>query len=146
IKKNLDARRAIRRGRRNRKTRYREPRFDNRRRPEGWLPPSLESRVENVYAWSQRLIRAYPIKGLALELVKFDMQLMQNPEIEGVEYQQGELEGFELREYVLIKFNHKCAYAGDDSPCDEILNVDHVVSRARGGSNRVSNLACACRK
>src|SRR5262249_20780652 len=94
----LDARRAIRRGRRNRKTRYREPRFDNRRRPEGWLPPSLESRVENVYTWSQRLIRVYPIKGLGLELVKFDLQMMQNPEIEGVEYQQGELQGFELRE------------------------------------------------
>ena len=146
IKKNLDARRAIRRGRRNRKTRYREPRFDNRRRPEGWLPPSLESRVENVYTWSQRLIRVYPIKGLGLELVKFDLQMMQNPEIEGVEYQQGELQGFELREYVLIKFDHKCAYAGDDSPCDESLNVDHVVPRSGGGSNRVSNLVCACRK
>jgi 5-methylcytosine-specific restriction endonuclease McrA len=146
IKKNLDARRAIRRGRRNRKTRYREPRFDNRRRSEGSLPPSLESRVENAFTWSRRLIRVYPIKGLGLELVKFDMQLMQNPEIEGVEYQQGELEGFELREYVLIKFNHKCAYSGDDSPCDEILNVDHVVPRSGGGSNRVSNLVCACRK
>src|SRR5215468_9288246 len=141
IKKNLDARRAIRRGRRHRKTRYREPRFDNRRRSEGSLPPSLESRVENTLTWSRRLIRVYPIKGLGLELVKFDMQLMQNPEINGVEYQQGELEGFELREYVLIKFNHKCAYAGDDSPCDEILNVDHVAPRSGGGSNRVSNLA-----
>src|SRR5215467_3596034 len=146
IKKNLDARRAIRRGRRNRKTRYREPRFDNRRRSEGSLPPSLESRVENVFTWSRRLIRVYPIKGLGLALVKFDMQLMQNPEIEGVEYQQGELEGFELREYVLIKVKHKWAYAGDDSPGDEILNVDHVVPRAGGGSNRVSNLVCACRK
>jgi 5-methylcytosine-specific restriction endonuclease McrA len=146
IKSELDSRRAIRRGRRNRKTRYRKPRFDNRRRPEGSLPPSLESRIENVYAWSRRLRRAYPIKGIALELVKFDMQLMQNPEIEGVEYQQGELQGFELREYVLIKFNHRCAYAGDDSPCDQVLNVDHLIPRSRGGSNRVSNLVCACRK
>jgi 5-methylcytosine-specific restriction endonuclease McrA len=146
IKSKLDSRRAIRRGRRNRKTRYRKPRFDNRRRPEGSLPPSLESRIENVYAWSRRLLRAYPIKGIALELVKFDMQLMQNPEIEGVEYQQGELQGFELREYVLIKFNHRCAYAGDNSPCDQVLNVDHLVPRSRGGSNRVSNLVCACRK
>ncbi|HKE02945.1 MAG TPA: HNH endonuclease, partial [Blastocatellia bacterium] len=47
---------------------------------------------------------------------------------------------------MLIKFNHKCAYAGDDSPCDEILNVDHVAPRSGGGSNRVSNLVCACRK
>src|SRR5262249_7568827 len=98
IKSKLDSRRAIRRGRRNRKTRYRKPRFDNRRRPGEWLPPSLESRIENVYAWARRLTRAYPIKGIALELVKFDMQLMQNPEIEGLEYQQGEFQGFELRE------------------------------------------------
>jgi hypothetical protein len=81
-----------------------------------------------------------------MELVKFDTQLMQNPEIEGVEYQQGELQGFELREYVLIKFNHRCVYAGAKSPCDEVLNVDHLVPRSRGGSNRVSNLVCACRK
>jgi hypothetical protein len=81
-----------------------------------------------------------------MELVKFDTQLMENPEINGVEYQQGELQGFELREYVLIKFNHRCVYAGDDSPCDQVLNVDHIVSRSRGGSNRVSNLVCACRR
>src|SRR5215831_1857371 len=146
IKSKLDARRALRRGRRNRKTRYRKPRFDNRRRPEGWLPPSLESRVENVHTWARRLGRAYPLKSVAYELVRFDMQLMQNPTIEGVEYQQGELEGFELREYVLIKFNHRCVYADAKSPCDKILNVDHLVPRSRGGSNRASNLVCACRK
>ena len=71
---------------------------------------------------------------------------MVNPEISGVEYQQGELLGFELREYVLIKFNHRCVYAGADSPCDQVLNLDHIVPRSRGGSNRVSNLVCACRK
>src|SRR5262249_49500858 len=79
VKASLDSRRSLRRGRRQRKTRYRKPRFDNRRRPEGWLPPSLESRVENVYSWARRLSRAYPIKGIAMELVKFDMQLMENP-------------------------------------------------------------------
>src|SRR5215471_432811 len=107
IKSKLDARRAIRRGRRSRKTRYRKPRFNNRKRPEGWLPPSLESRVENVHTWARRLSRAYPIRGIVMELVKFDPQWMQNPEISGLEYQQGELRGFELREYVLIKFNHR---------------------------------------
>src|SRR5215470_2810841 len=127
IKSKLDARRALRRGRRNRKTRYRKPRFDNRKRPEGWLPPSLESRVENVYTWARKLGRAYPITGFAIELVKFDTQLRENPEINGVEYQQGELLGFELREYVLIKFNHRCAYADADSPCDQVLNLDHIV-------------------
>jgi 5-methylcytosine-specific restriction endonuclease McrA len=146
VKASLDARRALRRGRRSRTTRYRKARFDNRRKPEGWLPPSLKSRIENVYSWARRLQRAYPIKGIVMELVKFNTQLMENPEINGVEYQQGELAGYELREYVLVKFSHKCAYAGDDSPCDQILNIDHIVPRSRGGSNRVSNLVCACRK
>ncbi len=146
VKKSLDARRLVRRNRRSRKTHYRKPRFNNRMRPEGWLPPSLESRVENVYTWACRLQRAYPIKGMALELVKFDMQLIQNPEIEGVEYQQGELQGFELREYILIKFGHKCVYAGAGSSCDEIVNVDHIVPLSRGRSDRVSNLVCSCRK
>jgi 5-methylcytosine-specific restriction endonuclease McrA len=146
IKAALDARRSLRRGRRQRKTRYRKPRFDNRARAEGSLPPSLESRVENVYTWARRLQRVYPLKGVAFEWVKFDMQMMQNPNIEGVEYQQGELQGFELREYVLIKFNHSCVYAGPGSLCDEVLNIDHLIPRSRGGSNRVGNLVCACRK
>lgn len=146
IKASLESRRSLRRGRRTRKTRYRKPRFQNRRRPEGWLPPSLESRVENVYTWASRLQRVYPLTGVVMELVRFDTQIMQNPEIEGVEYQQGELAGFELREYVLVKFKYKCVYSGDHSECDQVLNVDHVVPRSRGGSNRVSNLVCACRK
>jgi 5-methylcytosine-specific restriction endonuclease McrA len=146
IKASLDARRSLRRGRRQRKTRYRKPRFDNRAKREGSLPPSLESRVESVYTWARRLQRVYPLKGVAFELVKFDMQIMQNPQIEGVEYQQGELRGFELREYMLIKFKHTCVYAGPGSPCDEVLNIDHLIPRSRGGSNRASNLVCACRK
>jgi len=146
IKKSLDARRVLRRSRRNRKTRYRKPRFNNRRRPEGWLPPSLESRVENVYTWTRRLGRVYPIKSVAMELVKFDMQLMENPEIKGVEYQQGELAGYELREYLLLKFGHQCAYRRDESPCDEYLEAEHIIPRSRGGSNRISNLTIACRK
>jgi len=146
IKASLDSRRSLRRGRRQRKTRYRKPRFDKRTRPEGSLPPSLESRVENVYTITRRLRRVFPLKSVAYELVRFDMQLMQNPEIEGVEYQQGELQSFELREYVLIKFNHTCVYAGPGSPCDQVLNIDHLIPRSRGGSNRAGNLVCACRK
>jgi len=146
IKKSLDARRAVRRSRRGRKTRYRRPRFNNRRRPEGWLPPSLESRVENVYTWAQRLRHIYPIKGVAMELVRFDTQLMENAEISGIEYQQGELAGYELREYLLLKFDHLCAYRRDGSPCEAHLEVEHIIPRSRGGSNRVSNLTIACRK
>src|SRR6266508_1215884 len=146
IKKSLDSRRAQRRSRRSRKTRYRQPRFLNRTRPEGWLPPSLASRVENVSTWARRLSRFYPITGLAMELVKFDMQLMENPEIKGLEYQQGELAGYEQREYLLEKFKRQCVYQRRGSPCDDVLNVDHLQPSACGGTNRISNLVIACQK
>jgi len=81
-----------------------------------------------------------------MELVKFDMPLMENPEIEGVEYLQGELAGYELREYLLLKFGHLCAYRRDGSPCDALFEVEHIVPRSRGGSNRVSNLTIACHR
>lgn len=132
---------ALRRGRRSRKCRHRAPRFLNRTRPEGWLPPSLESRVSNITTWLSRLRRWSPISSVSLELVKFDIQKMENPEISGVEYQQGELQGYEVREYLLEKWERKCAYCGaKDAP----LEVEHIVPKSRGGSNRVSNLTLAC--
>jgi len=99
VKAKLDDRRTQRRGRRNRHTRYRAPRFANRTRPKGWLPPSLQSRIQNVLTWVARLQRCAPISNLTQELVRFDMQLMQDAEISGVAYQQGELQGYEVREY-----------------------------------------------
>ena len=97
IKTNLDKRRAVRRSRRSRKTRYRKPRFDNRTRPKGWLPPSLMSRVHNIKTWVNRLRKLCPVKAISMELVRFDTQKMEKPEISGVEYQQGTLQGYEVR-------------------------------------------------
>jgi 5-methylcytosine-specific restriction endonuclease McrA len=141
IKQALDARRAIRGSRRSRKTRYRKARFLNRRRAKGWLPPSLKSRISNIETWVNRLARCYPIAGLSMELVKFDTQLMENPEISGIEYQQGELAGYEVREYLLEKWGRKCAYC---SETDIPLQIEHIIPRSRGGSDRVSNLTLAC--
>ena len=141
IKGALLSRRQLRRGRRTRKCRYRQPRFDNRRRVEGWLPPSLQSRVDNIITWAARLYRFCPIASISQELVRFDTQKMQNPEISGVEYQQGELAGYEVREYLLEKWGRKCAYCGAENVP---LEVEHITPKARGGSNRVSNLAIAC--
>lgn len=110
----LKSRRCLRRLRRARNTRYRAPRFLNRTRPKGWLPPSLRSRVDNVQSWGNKLIRFTPLSSVAVETVRFDMQKMENPEISGVEYQQGELMGYEVREYLLEKWGRRCAYCGKD--------------------------------
>jgi 5-methylcytosine-specific restriction endonuclease McrA len=141
IKKRMDARRAIRRTRRQRTTRYRQPRFQNRHKRKGVLPPSLESRVCNVMTWAQRLMQLCPIAALSQELVKFDLQLMQNPAIQGIEYQQGTLAGYEAREYLLEKWQRKCAYCGAQ---DVPLQIEHIQARAKSGTNRISNLTLAC--
>ncbi len=142
IKSALESRRALRRRRRTANLRYRAPRFDNRTRPAGWLAPSLQHRVDTTVSQVRRLSKLAPISAISQELVRFDMQLIQNPEISGVEYQQGELQGYEIREYLLLKFGRCCTYCGaKDTP----LEVEHVRPKARGGSNRVSNLCLACR-
>jgi 5-methylcytosine-specific restriction endonuclease McrA len=137
----LQDRRVRRRFRRYRKTRYRPVRFRNRRRPQGGLAPSLQHRVDTTMTWVRRLIRWAPVTGLSQELVRFDTQAMQNPEISGAEYQQGTLFGYEVREYLLEKWGRKCAYCNAQHVP---LTIDHIHPRSRGGSNRVSNLTLAC--
>ena len=143
ISRKLKARAAMRRARRNRNTRYRKARFLNRTKPKGWLAPSLMHRVETTMTWINRLIRWSPIATLALERVKFDMQKMQNPEIQGTEYQRGTLFEKEVMEYLLEKWNHKCMYCNiENVPFEK----EHLIPRSRGGSNRISNLGLSCRK
>jgi 5-methylcytosine-specific restriction endonuclease McrA len=107
----------------------------------GTLPPSLESRVSNVLTWVRRLLSMCPVEAISQELVRFDTQALEHPDIEGVEYQQGTRAAYEVREYVLLKWQHQCAY------CDAHqvpLELDHVLPRSKHGSNRVSNLVAAC--
>ena len=130
-----------RRRRRSANLRHRAPRFDNRAIPQGWLAPSILSRVENLVTWTDRLARWAPISRIEVEQVRFDTHLLQNPEIEGVEYQHGELAGWEVRAYLLLKYEYRCAYCGKrETP----FEVDHIRPRSCGGSNRISNLALAC--
>ena len=142
IRKHMTQRVMFRRRRRTANLRYRAPRFDNRTRPEGWLPPSLQTRLENVTSLVRRYRAVAPIRSISVEAVRFDMQQLENQEISGVGYQNGTLAGYEQREYLLEKWNRKCAYCdGENIP----LEIDHIHPRARGGSNRTSNLTLACR-
>ena len=141
IKDDLESRRSLRRGRRARKTRYRKPRFLNRTRVKGWLSPSLEHRLLTTMTWVKRLIKLCPVDSIAMELVRFDTQKLDNPEISGVKYQQGTLYQYEVREYLLEKWHRTCAYCGaKDTP----LELEHIKPKSKGGSNRVSNLTLAC--
>ncbi|MBO3459076.1 RNA-guided endonuclease IscB [Aetokthonos hydrillicola Thurmond2011] len=154
IRESLNSRRQLRRGRRNRKTRYRKPpkhewfRKGNKQpcpkqRRNGWLPPSLMSRVHNIKTWVKRLSKLANITAISQELVRFDTQLMQNPEVKGKEYQQGTLAGYETREYLLEKWSRQCAYCGVKNVP---LQIEHIYPRAKGGTNRISNLTLSCEK
>jgi 5-methylcytosine-specific restriction endonuclease McrA len=141
IKKALAARRALRRSRRARHTRYRKPRYANRVRPKGWLPPSIMSRIINILTWVKRLVRLSPITAISQELARFDTQRLGDASITGVEYQQGALAGYELREYLLEKWGRQCAYC---NARNVPLQIDHILCRARGGTDRAGNLTLAC--
>src|SRR6266516_5380269 len=132
-----------RRARRSRKTRYRKARFLNRKRPEGWLAPSVEHKVAAHIKTIKLLHKILPISRTTLEVAQFDLQKIKNPEIEGVEYQQGLQLGFwNVREYVLFRDNHTCQWCKGKSK-DPILNVHHIESRKTGGDSP-DNLITLC--
>lgn len=142
ISEALTARSNMRRRRRTANLRYREPRFLNRgNKKEDWLAPSLQHRVDTTLSLVKRICLWAPVTGISQELVRFDMQAMESPDIAGVEYQRGTLAGYEVCEYLLEKFNRQCAYCdAKDTP----LQIEHIHARANGGTHRISNLTLAC--
>ena len=141
----LSARRALRQSRRNRKTRYRAPRFDNRIRTKrkGWLAPSVENRINAHLSRIEAVLRLLPITKITVETASFDMQRLKNPDISGKEYQEGEQLGFwNVREYVLFRDGHVCRHCHGRSK-DPVLNVHHLESR-RTGSDSPDNLITLC--
>jgi 5-methylcytosine-specific restriction endonuclease McrA len=143
ISETLPQRAAFRRRPRSANLRYRAPRFDNRRRKEGWLPPSLQHRVDTTISTVSKLWALTAATAISQELVRFDTQLMETAEISGVDYQQGTLAGYEIREreYVFEKWGRKCVYCDKENVP---LNLDHVHPSSQGGSDRPSNLVPAC--
>lgn len=142
IRNNLIMRAMFRRRRRSSNLRYRKPRFLNRTKPKGWLAPSLMHSVHTTMTWVKRIMKNHPISTIHVESVKFDTHKLRHPDIQGEEYQHGTLFKYEVKEYLLDKWNRKCAYC--DTSNVTRFTIDHVVPRARGGSNSVSNLVLAC--
>ena len=141
IKKNLDSRRMVRHHRRNRKTRYRESRFLNRTKPQGWLAPSVKSRADNVINFIRKYKKLINIDKVMIENVSFDVaQMTSKTKLYGVKYQQGPLYQNKLRSFIFNRSNGKCVYCGAKA-----TEIDHVVPRSKGGTNSVYNLVASCR-
>lgn len=139
----LSTRREQRRTRRNRKTRYRKARFDNRKRNDGWLAPSVQNKVDTHLTVIRKVREILPITKIIVEVASFDIQKIKNPTISGTEYQQGEqLDFWNVREYVLFRDGHTCQCCKGKSK-DKILNVHHIESRKTGG-DAPNNLITLC--
>ena len=139
----LSTRRQNRRTRRNHKTRYRKARFDNRKRKDGWLAPSVQNKVDTHLTVIRRVHEILPITKIIVEIASFDIQKIKNPTISGTDYQQGEqLDFWNVREYVLFRDDHTCQCCKGKSK-DKILNVHHIESRKTGG-DAPNNLITLC--
>lgn len=141
IKRILDKRRAVRRSRRQRNTRYRPARFLNRTKPEGWLAPSVKSRANNVINFVKKYKKLININKVMIENVSFDVaQITSDTKLWGSDYQQGNLYQTELRNFIFSRSGGKCVYCGAKAE-----EIGHVIARSNGGTNSTYNLVAACR-
>ena len=139
----LSTRREARKTRRSRKLRHRAARFDNRRKGENWLAPSVMQKIDSHIKIASLVCSILPIDTIVIETAQFDTQKIKNPDISGEEYQHGEQEGFwNVREYVLWRDGHVCQHCKGKSG-DKVLNVHHLESRKTGG-NSPDNLITLC--
>ena len=166
VSDNLASRRTLRRSRRNRKTRYRRSKFrhhtkrvyqpDKKKRkwskvkreftsprPAGWLPPSLQSRMNNIFHWIDKWMGLLPNPALHIEVGKFDVQKMMNPDIQRIEYQQGATFGYyDTRYFVFARDQYTCQVCKKKK--GKILHTHHLIYHSKGGSDRADNLITVC--
>lgn len=143
IVNNISTRRQFRKNRRSKKTRYRKARFNNRKKKEGWLAPSVKQKIDCHLTMIDKIYKILPISKIIVEVANFDIQKIKNPKVNGTDYQQGEQFNFwNVREYVLFRDGYICQCCKGKSK-DKILNVHHIESRKTGG-NAPNNLITLC--
>ena len=140
----LSTRREFRHARRNRKTRYRKPRFENRVRSKhkGWLAPSVEVKIQEHITCIKRVCSILPVSKVVVETAEFDLQLLKaieegKPAPEGEDYQKGEMYGhYNVRQYVLWRDGYTCQCCGAHATKKKEvrLHVHHLESRKTGGN------------
>lgn len=140
----LEERRMYRRCRRS-KLWYRQQRFNNRRIDNGWLAPSIKHKLDSHIRLIEKIKKLLPITETTVEVAKFDIQKIKNPDIEGKEYQNGEQLGFwNVREYVLHRDNHTCQHCFGKKK-DPVLQIHHINGRMEGATDRPEELMTVCK-
>ena len=118
---------------------YRKPKFNNRKKDQGWLPPSIKRKHNTIHRFIDKVKSLLPINKIIIEVGKFDVQKVMNPDIEGIEYQNGNLKGYDdIRSYLFIREQGKCQICGEK--IYNKANTHHVTQRKNNGSNSVNNL------
>ena len=132
----------LRRTRRGRKTRYRQDRFLNRKRIKGWLPPTVQSKLNATFMWIDKFEELLPNPILHIEVGKFDVQKIMNPDITNEGYQNGQCAGYyDVRYFVFARDNYTCQVCKKKN---KILNTHHLVFKTEGGTDRADNLITVC--
>lgn len=142
IHKNMILRSELRRSRRNRNLRHRPPRFLNRKRKDGWLPPTVQSKLDATFRWIDKFESLLPNPILYIEVGKFDIQKMRNPNITNEEYQNGQCAGYyDVRYFVFARDNYICQVCKKKN---KILRTHHLVYKSNSGTDRADNLITVC--
>lgn len=145
IVKLISERKELRQSRRNRKTRYRPPRFQNRKKYKktNWLPPSVKQKIQSHLQIIYKIHQILPVNKIIIEIANFDIQKIKNPDIKNQDYCHGEQYGFEnVKAYVFWRNNYTCQYCKRKSKGLK-LNIHHIESRKTGG-NAPNNLTTLC--
>lgn len=142
VHKNMETRKILRNNRRSRKTRYRPARFLNRKRKEGWLPPTVKSKTDATFMWIDRFCELVPNPKLSIEVGKFDVAKMINPDIQGEDYQNGDSKGYyDVRYFVFARDGYICQVCKKKN---QILQTHHIIYKSCGGTDRANNLITVC--
>jgi len=141
MSKRLQDKSMFRRNRRNR-LRYRQPRFNNRRKPKGWLPPSIQRRFDTHLTLINKLKAILPISKVIVEVANFDIQKIKNSTIQGTDYQQGDLYGYQdVKSYLIAREKGRCQLCCKIYKKPDTWKTHHIIPTSQGGTNTPSNFA-----
>jgi hypothetical protein len=142
----LNERAMYRRGRRG-KLWHRKPRFNNRAKKDGWLPPSIQRRYDTHLKIITLLTAILPVTSITLEIANFDIQKIESTEIEGIGYQNGDMKGYQnMRSYLFARENGRCQVCGKEFEKGTPSHIHHIVEKSNGGTDRVKNLSILHKK
>lgn len=147
VSSKMESRKSYRRTRRNRNTRYRQPRWSNRAsmRKEGRIAPSIQSKVDSHLREKNFVEKILPISEWIVEVADFDIHKITNPDVTGKDYQEGQQKDFyNTKAFVLARDNYRCQNSKAGIKHSKALHVHHIVFRSQGGTNSPSNLITLC--